>query len=47
MSTTNITVEHRRAFEALISGRYGNFCLFSCEANGHLSTNCTGLSFGV
>ena len=24
-----------RAFEALTSGRYENFCLFSCEANGH------------
>ena len=32
---THITDEHRRAFEALTSGRYENFCLFSCEANGH------------
>ena len=35
MSTTNITADHRRAFEALTSGRYENFCMFSCEANGH------------
>ena len=27
---TNITEEHRRAFDALKSGRYDNFCLFSC-----------------
>ena len=30
--STHITDEHRRAFEALTSGRYENFCLFSCEA---------------
>lgn len=35
MSTTHITAEHRRAFEALTSGVYPNFCLYSCEANGH------------
>ena len=28
--TTNITEEHRRAFEALTSGEAGNFFLFSC-----------------
>ena len=33
--STHITDEHRRAFEALTSGRYENFCLFSCEPNGH------------
>ena len=33
--STNITEQHRRAFEALTSGQYGNFCQFSCEANGH------------
>ena len=32
--TTNITAEHRAAFEALISGDYANFALFSCFANG-------------
>ena len=34
MGTTHITVEHRRAFEALTSGAHRSFCLFSCEANG-------------
>ena len=32
--TTNITAEHRAAFEALASGDYGNFALFSCFVNG-------------
>ena len=32
---TNITEEHRRQFEALTSGKFDNFCLFSCTANGH------------
>ena len=30
MSDTNITEEHRRAFEGLTSGRFDNFCLVSC-----------------
>lgn len=32
--TTNINVDHRRAFEALTSGSYGNFALFSCFVDG-------------
>ena len=32
--TTNITEDHRRAFEALTSGEAGNFCLFSCFVSG-------------
>ena len=32
--TTNITADHRAAFEALSSGDYGNFALFSCFVNG-------------
>jgi hypothetical protein len=33
--TTNITQEHRAAFEALTSGDYRNFALlFSCFVNG-------------
>jgi hypothetical protein len=28
--TTNITIQHRQAFEALVSGQYKNFALFSC-----------------
>jgi hypothetical protein len=31
---TNITVEHRAAFEALVSGDFGNFALFSCFVDG-------------
>lgn len=34
MSQTNITPEHRSAFEALTSGDYSNFALFSCFADG-------------
>ena len=32
--TTNITPAHKDAFEALISGRFTNFALFSCFVNG-------------
>jgi hypothetical protein len=32
--TTNITDHHRAAFEALASGDYANFTLFSCFVNG-------------
>jgi hypothetical protein len=31
---TNITDLHRDAFNALASGRYDNFALFSCFVNG-------------
>ena len=31
---TNITEEHRRAFEALTSGTHENFALFSCFVAG-------------
>jgi hypothetical protein len=31
---TNITDLHREAFNALASGRYDNFALFSCFVNG-------------
>ena len=31
---TNITTEHRKTFEALTSGRFNNFALFSCFVNG-------------
>lgn len=30
----NITADHRAAFEALTSGDYVNFALFSCFVNG-------------
>ena len=32
--TTNITADHRAAFEALTSGDHVNFALFSCFVNG-------------
>jgi hypothetical protein len=32
--TTHITPAHKAAFEALTSGEYGNFALFSCFVNG-------------
>jgi hypothetical protein len=32
--STNITPAHRDAFEALTTGDYGNFALFSCFVNG-------------
>jgi len=31
---TNITAEHRAAFEALTSADFENFALFSCYVNG-------------
>ena len=34
MPATNITADHRRAFEALTSGRFHNFCLVSCFVDG-------------
>ena len=32
--STNILAEHKSAFEALTSGDYSNFALFSCFVNG-------------
>ena len=32
--TTNITEDHRRAFEALTGGEAGNFCLFCSCCSG-------------
>ena len=34
MPDTNITEDRRRAFEALTSGRFDNFCLVSCFVDG-------------
>ena len=34
MPDTHIIEEHRRAFEALTSGRFDNFCLVSCFVDG-------------
>ena len=35
MPDTNITEDHRRAFEAMTSGRFDNFCLVSCFVDGN------------
>lgn len=35
---TNITAEHRAVFEALTSGRFDNFALFSCFVEGQPAT---------
>ncbi|MFW6027476.1 MAG: hypothetical protein ACOC91_01580 [bacterium] len=35
---TNITKHHRAAFEALTSGRFENFALFSCFVDGDPAT---------
>ena len=32
--STNITLQHQDAFDALTSGRFGNFALFSCFVDG-------------
>ncbi len=32
--STNITAEHKRAFEALSTGQFANFAMFSCFVNG-------------
>jgi hypothetical protein len=34
MTRTNTTTADREAFDALVSGEYENFCLFSCFVNG-------------
>jgi hypothetical protein len=34
MPATNITPEHRTAFDALTSGQFSNFALFSCFVDG-------------
>ena len=36
--STNILPEHVSAFEALTSGDFGNFALFSCFVNGAPAT---------
>lgn len=36
--TTHITDAHRHAFQALTSGRYDNFALFSCRVDGSPAT---------
>ena len=38
MADTNITEQHRRAFEALTSGSHENLALFSCFVNNEPAT---------
>jgi hypothetical protein len=50
--TTNITADHRAAFEALTSGDYANFALFSCFVNGEpgaaiVAVNRDGDSYAI
>ena len=40
---THITEAHRAAFEALSSGAYDNFALFSCFVNGEPATAITAI----
>lgn len=42
--TTNITDAQRKTFAALTSGRYSNFALFSCFADGKPVTAIVAVS---
>jgi hypothetical protein len=44
--STNITAEHRAAFEALTSGDYSNFALFSCFVDGTPATAIVAVNSG-
>lgn len=39
--STNITPAHRDAFNAMLSGKYDNFALFSCFVNGEPTSAIT------
>ena len=41
MPDTNITDDHRRAFEALTSGQFDNFYLVSCFVDGQATAAMT------
>lgn len=43
--STNITAEHRAAFEALTSGEFSNFALFSCFVNGAPAAAITAVNY--
>ncbi len=50
--STNITPQHRDAFEAMLSGHYRNFALFSCFVNGEpaaaiVAVNRQGNEFAI
>lgn len=44
MNTTNITAEHSKAFNALTSGSFDNFALFSCFLNGEPASAIVAIS---
>jgi hypothetical protein len=44
MADTNITPEHQKAFEALTSGEYRNFALFSCFVNGEPASTIVAIN---
>ncbi len=46
MPDTNITEEHRRAFTALTSGRFHNFCLVSCFVDGEPTAAIAAVNAG-
>ena len=46
MPNTNITPDHRRAFEALTSGRFQNFCLVSCFVDGEPTAAIAAVNVG-
>ena len=43
---TNITDQHREAFDALVAGENGDFCLISCFIDGHPAAAIATLSLG-
>ena len=46
MPDTNITEEHRRAFTALTSRRFHNFCLVSCFVDGEPTAAIAAVNAG-
>jgi len=42
--STNITPDHRAVFEALTSGRFGNFALFSCFVDGEATAGIVAVN---
>lgn len=42
--STNITDAHRHAFNALVSGEYDNFALFSCFVDGEPAAAITAVN---
>ena len=47
MPTTNIASEHKRAFEALKTGRHENLALFSCFVDGEPASAIAAITIHV